>query len=392
MRILIVHDRYQQSGGEQAAVEAQVALLRERGHEVVLYARDNAEVERYSVRQQAAFFPAAVFSRRTYQDIRSLAARNCPDVAHIHNVFPLISPSVYRALQDDQIPTVQTVHNYRFLCPNGLFYTHGQICERCKNGNTLHAVRLRCYRQSYVLSALYALTITTHRRWGTFEAIDRFIALTEFAAQKLAEGKFTTREKISVLGNFLPDPLPAPNLVEKREPYVVYLGRLSVEKGVQVLIEALARLPDLNLKILGIGPLAASLQSLVRESESNNIEFLGHVDGEAKWRVIRNAIAVVIPSVCYENLPFVALESMATATPVVVSNLGSLPYVIDDRQSGLLFKPGDSHDLQQKLAWLVDHPQEAAALGRYGRQIVESRYSAEAHYRQLMAIYAKAKS
>ncbi len=392
MRILVVHDRYQQLGGEQAAVEAQTALLRARGHEVVLYGRDNAEVKQYDVWQQAAFFPAAVFSQRTYQDIKSFAARNRPDVAHIHNVFPLISPSVYRALQDAQIPTIQTVHNFRFLCPNGLFYTHGQICERCKHGNTLHAVRLKCYRQSYFLSALYALTIATHRRWGTFETIDRFIALTEFTAQKLTEGKLTTREKISVLGNFLPDPLPTPNLAGKREPYVVYLGRLSFEKGVQVLIETMAGLPDLNLKILGDGPLAGSLQELARESGSRNIEFLGYVGGEAKWQILRNAMAAVIPSVCYENFPLAALESMAVGTPVVASNLGSLPYVIEDGKNGLLFKAGDRLDLQRKLAGLMIQPSEVAAIGVDGCKSIELRFSAESHYRQLMAIYREVKS
>jgi glycosyltransferase involved in cell wall biosynthesis len=392
MRIVVVHSRYQQHGGEQTAVEAQVALLREHGHEVVLYARDNAEIERYDVWQRAALFPATVFSRRTYREIRSLAARSRPDVVHLHNVFPLISPSIYRALRDAQVPTIQTVHNFRFLCPNGLFYTHGQICERCKRGNTFHAVRLRCYRQSYILSALYAAAIGLHRRWGTFAAIDRFIALTEFVAQKLAEGNLTTPDKISVLGNFLPDPLPAPGSAERREPYVVYLGRLSFEKGVQVLIETMARLPDLNLKILGGGPIAGSLQKLTRDSGSSNIEFLGHVAGEEKWQLVRNAMAVLIPSVCYETFSLAALESMAVATPVFASNVGGIPYVVEDRQSGLLFRPGDRHDLQQKLAWLVNHPREAAAMGRTGRKIVESRYSAESHYRRLMAIYDEVKA
>jgi len=156
VKILIVHNHYQQPGGEQMAVEAQVSLLRERGHRVILYMRNNAEIERYGLWQKVIFFPKTIFSRRTYREIRALVMRERPDVAHVHNVFPLISPSVYWALKDSGVPVIQTVHNFRFLCPNALFYTHGRICERCKYGNTLHAVRWKCYRQSYILSTLYA--------------------------------------------------------------------------------------------------------------------------------------------------------------------------------------------------------------------------------------------
>jgi len=311
VKILIVHNHYQQPGGEQMAVEAQVSLLRERDHKVILYTRDNAEIERYRIWQKAAFFPEVVFSRRTYHEIRTLIALERPEVAHVHNVFPLISPSVYRALKDSGVPVVQTVHNFRFLCPNALFYTHGQICERCKYGNTIHAVRWKCYRQSYILSGLYAFTTGLHRRAGTFNLIDRFIALTGFTAQKLVESRLTTQDKISVLGNFLPDPLPVPGSFETREPYVAYLGRLSPEKGVEILLKAATGLPDLKVKVAGDGPQNKALQIIARQRGLQQVEFLGHVAGEKKWELLRNATAVVVPSVWYETFSFVALESLA---------------------------------------------------------------------------------
>jgi len=391
VRILLLHNQYQQPGGEQVAVEAQVSLLRERSHKVLLYTRHNAEIERYGLLQKAAFFPAAVFSRCTYHEIRTVVARERPDVAHVHNVFPLISPSVYRALKDSGVPVVQTVHNFRFLCPNALFYTHGRICERCKYGNTLHAVQWRCYRQSYLLSGLYALTIGLHRRAGTFNLIDRFIALTEFTAQKLVESGLKTQDKISVLGNFLPDPLPSPGSFEERESYVVYLGRLSPEKGVEVLLNAVTGLPELRVKIAGDGPRSGALQAIAQQRGLPQVEFLGRVVGEEKWELLRHATAAVVPSVWYEAFPFAALESLAAGTPVVASNLGSLPYVVEDKKSGLLFQAGNSQDLREKLAWLVQHPAEALQMGRYGRQSVEKKYSAEVHYDKLMEIYAEVK-
>lgn len=392
MNILLCHSLYQQPGGERVALEAQVALLRDHGHRVILYTRDNAEIERYGLWRRATFFLETVFSWRTYREIQALAASEHPDAAHIHNVFPLVSPSVYRALKDKGVPIVQTVHNFRFLCPNALFYTRGQICERCKHGNTLHAVRWKCYRQSYTLSALYALAIGLHRCWGTFQMIDRFIVFTEFTAHKLLGSGLTTPDKISVLGNFLPDPLPLPGSFKKREPCVVYLGRLSPEKGVEILIEAMAGLPDLVLKIVGDGPQAVALQESAHRLGLHQVEFLGSVVGERKWNLLRRAMATIVPSVCYENSPFVVLESLAMGTPIVASNLGSLPYIVQDGKSGLLFRPADSQDLRQKLAWLTDHSEEALALGCHGRQVVETQYSAEAHYRRLMAIYAEVKN
>jgi len=389
MRILIVHNHYQQPGGERVAVEAQIVLLRARGHSVVLYTKDNAVINQYGWAQRVAFFPRTVFSWATYREIRTLVRCEHPDVAHVHNVYPLVSPSVYQALKDSGVPIVQTVHNFRFLCPNGLLYTHGRICERCKYGNALHAVRWRCYRRSCILSALYALTIGLHRRWGTFQMINHFIALTEFTARKLVESGLTTREKIAILGNFLPDPLPQPGSFEQREPYVVYLGRLSPEKGLDVLIEAMATLPHLGLKVLGSGPLAESLQAMAREKELRSAEFLGYVDGEEKCKLLQRALGAVVPSVWYENFPFTVLESLAAGVPVVASNLGSLPHIVEDGRSGLLFRPGDSQDLRQKLVWLAAYPKQSLAMGRYGRMTAETRYSAEAHYGRLMTIYAE---
>jgi glycosyltransferase involved in cell wall biosynthesis len=392
MKILVVHNYYQQPGGERVAVEAQTTLLREHGNRIILYTRDNAEIMHYRAWEKVTFFPETVFSRRTFQEIRDLVKAEQPDAAHVHNVFPLISPSVYRALKDAAVPVVQTVYNFRFLCPNGFFYTHGRICERCKYGNTLHAVRFRCYRQSHVLSALYALVIGLHRRWGTFSLIDHFIAPAEFTALKLVEGGLASREKISVLGYFLPDPPPTPGSFKHRKPYIVYLGRLSKEKGPWTLLEAMAGFPDLRLKVLGEGPLADSIREYIEEHHLTNIDMVGFVSGEAKRDVLREALAVVVPSGWYENSPFVVLEGLAAGTPVVTSNLGSLPSVVEDGKSGLLFRPGDSQDLQQKLAWLAAHSEEALAMGRYGRQVVETQYSAEAHYRRLMAVYAEVKS
>ena len=388
MRILLVHNDYQQVGGEEAAVKAQLALLSQHGHQVVLYHRDNSEIEGYGVLEKAIFFSNTLYSRKTYSEVRALVATEKPDLAHVHNVFPLISPSVYEALHDAGVPIVQTLHNFRLLCPNALFYTHGKVCERCKFGNTIHAVRWKCYRQSYPLSALYGLSIGWHRYRRTFQYIDHFIALTAFGAQKLQESRLATQEQISVLGNFLADPLPMPGSTSLEQPYFLYLGRLSPEKGVDILIDAMQGVTGLRLKIVGDGPQASELKERVWGNDQRQVEFLGYISGDKKWELIRNALAVVVPSTCYENFPVTVLEGFATATPVIASNQGSLPHIIEDGKNGLLFQPGSVRSLNKKLQWAAAHPDAMLAMGKYGRQLVESRYSVRAFYDELIRIYS----
>jgi glycosyltransferase involved in cell wall biosynthesis len=387
MKILVIHNHYQQAGGEKVAVEAQTALLRQHGHQVVLYAKQNTSIAEYGVVRRALFFPRTVFSRHCYREILDLVRRERPDVAHLHNVFPLISPAAYVALRVAGVPIVQTVHNFRLLCPNALFYTHGRICELCKGGQTMHAVRLRCFHDSYALSALYALTIGMHRRVGTFARIARFIALTDFSAAKLIEGGLATQDEISVLGNFLPDPLPGVGSFHGRSPYVVCLGRLSPEKGVATLVEAAARVPDIDVKIMGDGPEGGALRELARLRHATNVEFLGQTTGDAKWKFLRQALAVVIPSLCYEQFPFALLEGMAAGTPILASRLGSLENLVDDGRNGLLFRAEDSQDLAEKLRLLRRDPQATATMGQCARRTVESRWSAEVHHDRLMKIY-----
>jgi glycosyltransferase involved in cell wall biosynthesis len=363
-------------------------LLRQRGHEVVLYARDNAEIEDYNTAEKLAFFVSTIHSQRSYREIRSLVQAERPDVAHVHNVFPLISPTAYVALQDAGLPIVQTIHNFRFLCPNALFYTRGENCERCKTGNTLHAIRYRCYRNSLPLSSLYALTIGAHRQLGTFNRINCYIALTDFVATKLVEGGLVSPSKVHVLGNFVEKPTESIDQAAKTDgmPYILYIGRLSHEKGVDVLVDAVAGLP-LQLKIAGTGPEENSLRQMVDQQGLPNIEFLGHVTGDYKWQLIGNALATIVPSRWYENLPFVILESFASGTPVIAANTGSLPYIIKDQVTGLLFDCASVESLSQKLLWLLTNPNAIPQLRE--NVVAEHRrnYSVESHYKKLFSIY-----
>lgn len=387
MKILMCHNSYREAGGEQGSVLALKNLLEAKGHCVRFYTEDNQEIDEYNTLQKALFFPRAVFSTRTYQRLRQIAADEKPDVAHIHNVFPLLSPAVYIALNQAGIPIVQTIHNYRLMCINGLLLRDGRICELCKGGHFFSGVRFKCYRNSYSLSGLYALAIGSHRHWGTFKRIDRFIALSRFAAEKLAESGVTDAARISILANFLPTPLPEYGPADLRNPYVVYMGRLSPEKGIFTLLEAMRALPTLRLNVLGAGGLSEGIRRYVSDHGLKNIEINGFVSGEEKYRLIRGALCSVVPSHCYENFPLAVLESAAVGTPTVASRIGALPEIVSEGETGLLFAPNSSADLRTKLELLLTKTEIADRLGRQARQWVEAKYTADIHYQALMKIY-----
>lgn len=387
MKILLCHNFYQQKGGEDVAVLALKALLEQRGHQVILFTADNREIERYTCLQKIGFFPRTLFSVRTYRDLRQIAAREKPDIAHVHNVFPLLSPSVYIALNQSGVPIVQTIHNYRFMCLNGLFLREGRICEHCKSGKFFSGFRFKCYRDSHLLSGLYAIAIGYHRRWGTFKRIDRFIALSAFSAEQLVESGVAVPSKISILEHFLPAPLPEYRRNNFADPYVCYVGRLSHEKGIFTLLEALRRMQGLQLKILGTGPLSEEIKSYIRDHQLNNIELLGFVNGDEKYRILHGALCCVVPSECYEHFPLAVLESAAVGIPIVASRIGGLPKIVSEGETGFLFTPGSSGELRDKLELLMVKSETALLMGQQARQLSETRYSADVHYEALINIY-----
>ena len=387
VKILLCHNFYQQSGGEDVVIPAVKALLETKGHQVILYSQDNREVENYNTLKKIAFFPRTVFSSQTYRRVRRIIAREKPDIAHVQNVFPLLSPALYVALQRARIPIVQSIQNYRLMCINGLFLRNGQVCERCKTGNFFSSVRFKCYRDSYPLSALYALTIGSHRGFGTFKKIDRFIAPTPYVAEKLTESGVAEGDQVSILGNFMPTPLPNYGVADLGNPYIVYVGRLSQEKGIWTLLDAIRGLPSLKLKIVGSGPLTGNVKAYIESYQLQNVEVLGFVSNEQKYELLRGALCCVLPSECYEGFPIVLLESAAVGTAVVASRLGSLETLVSEGKTGQLFAPGDGVDLRRKLEQLATNSDLAIQMGEKAREWLEKKHTPDAHYKKLIGIY-----
>jgi glycosyltransferase involved in cell wall biosynthesis len=385
MKVLLVLRAYQQFGGEDSVVRAETELLKSHGDDVRLYGRHNDEIKQFNLSQKALFFPQTIYSWKTSGELDSVVREYKPDVAFIHNVYPLISPSAYHTLHRLGVPTVQVLHNFRPFCPNGFYYTQGQICEACRSGNYLNAVRKRCYKDSVALSGLYALTLGLNRLGGMIDKISGFICLTEFFRIKMREAG-VPEKKLFVRPNFVAAP-PVNTEEKTADSYALFIGRLSPEKGIWTLIHAFEQLPQVQLKIVGTGPMEQELRDYLREKGIRNIELLGFKTGDEKWQILRNSFCLVLPSEWYENFPVTALEGFMAAKPVVASRMGGLPYIVEEGKSGLLFEAGQSAELAQQIQYLADHPDEAARMGRCGRSLTESKYGPEQGYSNLMKIF-----
>jgi glycosyltransferase involved in cell wall biosynthesis len=386
MKILLVHSAYQQFGGEDSVVKAETELLESHGDQVYLYSRHNDEIKEFSAVQKALFFPQSVYSWKTAGELEKAVRQFKPDVAFIHNVYPLISPAAYHKLHALGVPTVQVLHNFRPFCPNGFYYTQGRICEACRDGNYLNAIANRCYKDSYIFSGLYGLTLGLNRFAGMIDKISGFICLTEFFKIKMREAG-VDESKLFVRPNFVA--APALNGEVAGNGYVLYMGRLSAEKGIRTLIRAFERLPRVTLKILGSGPLEQELRGHVCDKKLTNVEFLGFKTGAEKWAILRNALCLVLPSEWYENFPVTVLEAFMAEKPVIASRMGGLPYIVEEGKSGLLFEAGKADELAQKIQYLAEHPEDAARLGHCGRHLSETKYGSKVAYENLMSIFAQ---
>ncbi|HEY9651202.1 MAG TPA: glycosyltransferase [Coleofasciculaceae cyanobacterium] len=382
MRILSIHNYYQIRGGEDESHESEQRLLRDMGHQVDIYEEKNDRVAALSLTDMAF---RTIWSKEAYKTVKQkLTAKAC-DLVHVQNFFPLISPSVYYAAQAEGVPVVQTLRNYRLLCPNGLFFRNGQVCEDCVGKAIPYpGVLHRCYRDNLAASGVTATMITVHRAMQTWkEKVDVYIALTEFARQKFIEGGLPG-DKIVVKPNFVhPDPNPG----EGRGGYALFVGRLSVEKGLDTLLAAWKQLDNpMPLKIIGDGPLASQVAEAAQKLPQ--VEWLGRRPMADVHALMGEAMVLIFPSKWYETFGRVAVEGFAKGTPAIAANIGAISELVHHGRTGLLFQPGNSTDLAAKVEWVLQHPRELAQMRQEARAEFKAKYTAQENYRRLMEIYS----
>jgi len=376
MRILVIHNTYQHAGGEDAVVAAELALLRNHGHNVAVYKRHNDELKLKSKLFAAA---NAMWSMQSVREIAELCEHFQPNLIHAHNTFPLISPSLNWVAARRQIPMVHTLHNFRLLCPQGNFLRDGNICEDCLGAIPWRAMTRRCYRSSAIQSAVSASVLSVHRGIGSYHALGtHYIALSEFCRNKFITGGFAS-EHLSVKPNFVFSE-QTPSWTHRQG--AAFVGRLSPEKGLELLIEALRQLPAHPIKVVGTGPQNAIAKEYFQH------QYLGYQSHENVLRLLNGLQFLVAPSTCYETFGLSIVEAFSCGTPVIASRLGTFAELVKDGVTGLLFNPGDATDLANKIAWAFAHPNEMLTMGQAARLEYEMHYTPERNYNMLIEIYA----
>jgi glycosyltransferase involved in cell wall biosynthesis len=379
MRIVLAHNSYLQRGGEDIVVEAEAALLRSEGHEVIEFLVHNRDA---SSRMRAA--ASAIWSFDSKARLARVLAEVRPQVCHFHNTFPLISPSAYRACRDAGVPVVQTLHNYRLVCPSATLFRDGHPCVECLNRSVpwpgvMHA----CYRSSRAATGAVAAMLVTHRALGTWQRdVDAYITPSEFARSMFLSAGFAP-DHVFAKPNFLS---LDPGVGDHRGGYALFVGRLTEDKGILTLLEAWRGIGEqLPLKVVGTGPLFRH-----PNGEQPGVEWLGERGRAEIFALMRDATLLIFPSIWFETFGLTIIEAFATALPVVASRLGTAVELIEHDVTGLHFTAGDAQDLARTVQRALGDTERLAALGRRGRLEFERKFTAAATYELQMRIYQRA--
>ena len=381
-RILIVHNYYQILGGEDTVVANEKKMLEEHGHTVFLYTRNNSEINKMNIFRKMFLPFTTIYNPRTAKDIKKIIKEQHIDIIHVHNTLNLISPAVYYVAKKCGIPVVQTVHNFRLLCPKATFYRDGKICEDCVSRGLKCAIKYGCYRNSRLQTLICVISTKIHRLTGIYGKIN-YICLTEFTKQKLL-----TLSQIRPQQVFI-----KPNVVfdfggnAKPEDYFVYVGRLEEIKGINLLFDAFQRIPDIKLKVIGTGDLEETLKRRIENEHLENIDLLGQRNREEVNKVVHNAKALIMCSQWYETFGMVIVEAYSNGVPVIVGNIGNIKELVINGTTGELFDYNSVNQLIEKIRKLSGC--NTAEMGYRGYQYYKTHFAPEINYETLLSIYEK---
>jgi glycosyltransferase involved in cell wall biosynthesis len=385
MKILFIHNSYGKFSGEEAVVEAQIALLQREGHQIITYFRSSAELEKSSFAKMGAFF-TGLYNRKAIADVLTIIQAEKPDVVHIHNLYPIISPAILPVIRAHNIPIVMTVHNYRLLCPNGLFFTEGKVCERCVGkGKELNCIAYNC-ENSCLKSAGYALrNYWARKRKHYLNNVDTFICLTHFQRNKLINNGFPS-ERCKVLSNFVE--IPEKDAIKKSGQFVLFAGRLNSQKGFDILIEAASMMPEIKFRVAGDGE-PDFLKSL---TIPDNVTLEGKCDREKMNELYQSAALLAFTSRSYEGFPAVFPEAMLHRLPIVAPDMAGYPEVVEHGSTGWLFETGNSKSLAKAISTIIESPELAKKLGQGSFQKLTKDFGSKDFYLHLHEIYLAARN
>jgi len=381
LKILLVHNKYGKPSGEEESIKNLSDLLKKNGHSVTEFFRSSSEISDMPFGKIRAFF-SGIYSHAAQKRMGEYLHEVKPDIVHIHNLFPLISPSILSECKRRKIPVVMSVHNYRLMCPNGLYMSNGSICEKCNGGKEYWCIFRNCERE-FFKSLGYAIRNYWARKRGMFRYnVTRYICLTNFQANKLTAEGFPP-DRIEIIPHMT---LIKGDIKEISGDYVDYVGRVSPEKGIATLIKAAKNCTDVQFRVSGANDRFPDFE----KEASSNVKFLGILSKERIASLFNTSRMLVFPSIWYEGFPMVLVEAMMMGLPVISSRIGGLAEIVDDNVTGLLFEPGNDNEMAEKIRYLWERPDLCLAMGRAGREKALREYSSEKYYESLIAVYKKA--
>lgn len=382
--VLMVHNFYQIGGGEHTVFNNEIELLRKNGHKVVTYTRDNKEIND-SIIKKMLLPITTIWSIKTYREIKKIIKKENIDIVHCHNTFPLISPSVYYAARKCKIPVVQTIHNFRFICPKALFYKNGKICEECLiNNNFKEAIKNNCYRDSKIQTLVITSMLKFHRMIKTYNKIN-YIFLTDFNKSKFNKLIDINKDNVFI----------KPNFVEKKYDFkrpdklnnvFVFMGRLDENKGIRFLVDAWQDIKDYELHVYGDGPLKEYVETKTKNNEK--IKYYGFQNQNIIFKDLVSSYGLIMPSECYEGFPMTIAESFSLGIPVLSCNIGNHSSIVKSSLAGCTYEHNDSDSLKNKIEDIVKNNKKYSDnADKYYKEIL----SPEKNYEELKDIYGKSK-
>lgn len=402
MRILFANKFFYLKGGSEHVFFDTAQYLEDKGHEIVSFSMRHphnlrSANDRYFVsnidygssgfKDKIKASLNVLYSFEAKKKIERLIKEQRPDIAHLHNIHHQISPSVLTSLKKFKIPVVLTLHDYKMVCPSYSMISNKKTCEACRDGMYYHCFLKRCNKGSRMKSLLNTIEMYLHHKiLHIYETVDIFVSPSMFLKNKLREMGF--KGNIAYLPNFIKSEEIIPRY-DWDEKSIVYFGRLSMEKGLFDLIEAVKDIKGITLKIIGEGPLEKEIKDKINIEKIDNVILLGYKKGEGLSDEIRKSMFVILPSTCFENNPRSIIEAFSLGKPVIGSRIGGIPELVKDNQTGLTFEAGDSDDLRLKIECLINSPDRIMEMGRNARVFVEKAFNAEKHYQGLMEIYNK---
>lgn len=388
-RILQIHNFYQIPGGEDVVVRNEKRLLEEHGHQVFTYYRTNKELAERGKLSKLLLPFTAVFSLRTYREVKKLIKANQIDIVHVHNTLTMVSPSVFYAAFKCKVPVVQTLHNFRMLCPAGSFFRDNVICEECVKHGMRCAIKHKCYRNSKLQTFVSAAILQIHRLVGTYRRVN-FICLTEFNRKKLLESLDGKRQivdpkRVYIKPNFTFAEEVVPSDTQPDEEYFLFAGRVEALKGIDIAIKAFENLPDKKLYIAGTGPMMDEMQTYVKEHGLTNVKFLGYLQKEEMSEKFYHAKAVIMTSQCYEAFAMTIAEAYSYGVPVIAGRVGNMDGMVKNGVTGVKFTYDSAEDLAAKVREFEQ--MNLSELKENAREFYQKRLRPEDNYQNLIEIY-----